>query len=207
MGINSDTDNSDLKRQLEEKNKLIEQKTLKIEELKNSIKSIKSDNLVKNQLEEKNIIIEQLKLKIDELQNRIKINDDTIKNFNITIKNNNKIIEDYKKAIDQKNSELKRLKEQNGSNANSSSNLSSNMVNINDIITVLFISEDKKVNFPIPCVKNNTFAEVEEKLYKQYPELRETNNNFTSGGIQVLRFKTIAENKIGFGLPVILSVP
>ena len=50
-------------------------------------------------------------------------------------------------------------------------------------------------------------AEIEEKLYKQYPQYRETNNNFLANGTQVLRFKTIAENNIGNGLPVTLIVP
>ena len=65
----------------------------------------------------------------------------------------------------------------------------------------------QKVHFAVPCLKKNTFAEVEEKLYQQYPEYRETNNNFIANGTQVLRFKTIAENKIGTGLPVTLIVP
>ena len=56
-------------------------------------------------------------------------------------------------------------------------------------------------------VKSNTFAEIEEKLYKQYPQYRETNNNFISNDKQILRFKTIDENKIGNGLPVTLIVP
>ena len=80
-------------------------------------------------------------------------------------------------------------------------------INMNDIMSVNFISMDQNVHFSVGCLKTNTFAEVEEKLYKQYPEYRETNNNFIANGTQVLRFKTIAENKIGNGLPVTLIVP
>ena len=65
----------------------------------------------------------------------------------------------------------------------------------------------KKVQFAVPCTKNTIFAEVEEKLYKQYPEYRETNNNFIANGNQVLRFKTISENQIGSGLPVFFIAP
>ena len=72
---------------------------------------------------------------------------------------------------------------------------------------VQFISSDKNVHYATTCLKTNTFAEVEEKLYKQYPQYRETNNTFLANGIQVLRFKTIDENKIGNGLPVTLIVP
>jgi hypothetical protein len=80
-------------------------------------------------------------------------------------------------------------------------------INMNDIMSVNFISMNQNVHFSVACLKTNTFAEVEEKLYKQYPEYRETNNNFIANGTQVLRFKTIAENKIGNGLPVTLIVP
>ena len=72
---------------------------------------------------------------------------------------------------------------------------------------VHFISSDQNVHFSATCLKTNTFAEVEEKLYKQYPQYRETNNTFIGNGTQVLRFNTIDENKIGNGLSVKLIVP
>ena len=75
------------------------------------------------------------------------------------------------------------------------------------MMTVNFISSDSKVHFAIPCIKSDIFAIIEEKLYEQYPEYRETNNNFLANGAQVLRFKTIEYNKIGNGLPVELVVP
>ena len=40
---------------------------------------------------------------------------------------------------------------------------------------------------------------MEERLYKEYPEYRETNNIFQVNGKQVLRFKTIEENNIQEG--------
>jgi len=48
---------------------------------------------------------------------------------------------------------------------------------------------------------------VEEKLYKKFPEYRETNNCFLANGKEVLRFKTISENNIGNGLPVTMIIP
>ena len=41
---------------------------------------------------------------------------------------------------------------------------------------VYFTSSDQKINYPIPCINTDIFAEVEEKLYKEYPEYRNTNN-------------------------------
>ena len=80
-------------------------------------------------------------------------------------------------------------------------------INKNDMMCVNFISMDQNVHFAVSCLKTDIFAEVEEQLYKQYPQYRETNNSFLAHGSQVLRFKTIAENKIGNGLPVTLVVP
>ena len=146
---------------------------------------------LKNQLTKANKIIEQQKLKIDELQNKLK-------NYNNTIDN-------YNNIINQKDIELNNLRAQlNNTNNNIDNNIH---ININDIMSVNFISMDQNVHFSVGCLKTNTFAEVEEKLYKQYPEYRETNNNFIANGSQVLRFKTIGENKIGNGLPVTLIVP
>ena len=74
-------------------------------------------------------------------------------------------------------------------------------------MTINFISMDKKLNISVPCIDTNTFAEVEEKLYKKFPEYRETNNSFLVNGQQILRFKTIKENNIGDGLPVTMVIP
>ena len=79
---------------------------------------------------------------------------------------------------------------------------------MDDIIVINFISGNQQImNYGVPCTKDNTFAEIEEKLYQEYPKYRETNNTFLANGSEVLRFKTIAENKIGNGLPVTLNVP
>ena len=64
------------------------------------------------------------------------------------------------------------------------------------MMTIKFISMDQKLNFSIPCSDTNTFAEVEEELYKQFPEYRETNNQFVSNGQLILRFKTLMQNKL-----------
>ena len=71
--------------------------------------------------------------------------------------------------------------------------------NNDDIIYIHFISSDQNINCPIKCLKNDTFAEVEERLYQKYQEFREVNNNFLSKGIKVMRFKKIIENNINDG--------
>lgn len=149
---------------------------------------------LKYELEEAKKIIQQQKERIMELENKL----------NNKESNNNDIIESLKNEIKSKDKELNELK------------LNLNKINNNEtnekfgrqqMMCVYFTSMDQKINFPVPCINTDIFAEVEEKLYKQYPEYRETNNNFIANGTQVLRFKTIAENKIGNGLPVTLIVP
>ena len=126
-------------------------------------------------------------------------------NANTTIINDlNNDINNYKNIIIQKDVELNNLRSQ--LNNNSNFNIPNN-INFNDIMCVNFISSDQNVHFAASCLKTNTFAEIEEKLYKQYPQYRETNNTFITNGTQILRFKTIEENKIGNGLPVTLIVP
>ena len=151
-------------------------------------------NDLKNQLIKANKIIEQQKSKIDELQTKLN-------NYNTTINN-------YQNIINQKDNELNNLRLQlNNYMNNITNNNIINNFNLNEMMSVNFISMDGNVHFSVPCLGKNTFAEIEEKLYKKYPEYRETNNNFIANGTQILRFKTISENKIGDGLPVTLIVP
>ena len=162
----------------------------------NKLQSNNNDeiNKLKNELTKANKVIEQQKLTINELQNKLN-------NYNNIINNLNKDINNYRNIISKKDIELNNYKSQ------LNNNIPNNNVNYNDIMSVNFISSDQTVHFSIPCLKTNTFAEIEEKLYKQYPQYRETNNTFLANGMQVLRFKTIDENKIGNGLPVTLIVP
>ena len=152
-------------------------------------------NKLKNELVKANKVIEQQKLTINELQNKLN-------NYNNTINNLNNDINNYRNIISKKDIELNNYKSQLNN-----TNIQNNKVYINDMMCVQFISSDQNVHYAVPCLKTNTFAEVEEKLYKQYPQYRETNNTFLANGMQVLRFKTIDENKIGNGLPVTLIVP
>ena len=152
-------------------------------------------NKLKNELTKANKVIEQQKLTINELQNKLN-------NYNNIINNLNNDIDNYRNIISKKDIELNNYKSQLNNNI-----ISNNKVYINDMMCVNFISSDQNVHFAVTCLKTNTFAEVEEKLYKQYPQYRETNNTFLANGMQVLRFKTIYENKIDNGLPVTLIVP
>ena len=68
----------------------------------------------------------------------------------------------------------------------------------------MFKSNDGKIDYSIPCKDSTTFVKMEEKLYDEYPEYKETDNFFLVNGNRVKRFKTIKENQIKNGKPVIL---
>ena len=153
-------------------------------------------NNLKSELSKANKIINEQKLKIQELQTQLNIYNNNINDLNNNIKN-------YQNIISQKDIELNNIKNQLLSNNN---NIINNF-NLNEMMCVNFISGDQQIHYAVPCLKSNTFAEVEEKLYQKFPVYRETNNNFIANGNLVLRFKTIGENKIGNGLPVTLIVP
>ena len=123
-------------------------------------------------LKKANKIIEQQNKTINDLQNELNNYKAIINNFISDINN-----------ISRKDSEFNKLKSQLDNNRN-------NNVNLNDIVCVNFISSDKKVHFAISCLKTETFAEVEEKLYKQYPQYRETNNNFIANGTPYCKWNT-----------------
>ena len=132
-------------------------------------------------------------------------------------KEKNKINEDLIKAnkiiSNINNYEIKKLKDENNL-LKQQLNLKDDKINelknkiniidrpkydINDIIVINFQASDGSVNYGIKCLKTEIFAEVEEKLYKIYNNLRNTNNMFISNAKPVLRFKTIDENNIKDG--------
>ena len=160
-----------------------------------------SDNENKKLKDELNIY----KKENEQLKNKIKILSDENKKLNQEIIKLNKIISNYSQnnqynntinnlneIIKTKEKEINELKLQIQKNIKKS-------VDFDDILFVHFISLDQTINCPIKCLKTDTFAEVEEKLYQKYEKYRETNNNFITKGKVVLRFKKIFENNIQDG--------
>ena len=169
----------------------------KINQLENLLNIEKTKN--KNLAEMNEKMTKILKEKEEEI-NRLKNSD--INNYINQINN-------LKNIINQKDKQLNILSSQiNNRNPNPNPNpIIQNKFYLDEMMCVNFISMDQTVHYAVPCIKTNIFAEIEEKLYQQYPIYRETNNNFFANGNLVLRFKTIAEKGIGNGLPVTLVVP
>ena len=149
-------------------------------------------NKLKEELNKAKKIISQLESKNNELENKLK----SINNINL------KEINSLKEIINQKNQELNTL---NKKLENININNNNNQKKYEKVVN--FISNDQKVYKAFPCDGDTIFAEIEELLYRDYPEYRETNNTFLADGRQILRFKTIDDNKIGTGNPIMLIIP
>ena len=143
-------------------------------------------NELKDKLNKANKIIETQKIEIQ-----------LINNFKTDIKNRDDKIYQL----------LQKLQNNNKLNNNININIPKKQIDVEDMKCVTFISKDQSLVYGISCSGKDVFAEVEERLYKEYPEYRETNNSFLSNGKEVLRFKTINDNKIGSGKPIMLIKP
>ena len=145
------------------------------ENLQNKINKLQNDNnKLNNELIKANKIISNFH---NNQNNNIDINN-KINNLNEMLKMKDIMINDLKNQLENKGDKT---------------------VHFNDILFVHFISLDQNINYAIKCLKTDTFAEVEEKLYQKYGEYRETNNNFTANGRIILRFKSISDNHIKDG--------
>ena len=157
--------------------------------LENPENNINANNKIKQlekELSDAKNLIEKQKKEIEELKQKL------------NQKNNNENINELKKEIEELKKELKKASENNPNYV---------LVQKGKLQCINFISTDQNLNYAIPCTGTDIFAEIEEKLYQEFPEYRETNNRFLANGREILRFKTVAENKIGTGKPVILDLP
>ena len=172
--INFDEDKNDLVNENKKLNEELNNYKRENENLKNELNKLKeNNNKLNNELMNYKNIINNLNIIQQNNQENIKM----ISNLNELILIKDKEINDLKiKLIDSGNK--------------------NKIINNDDLIFVHFISIDEKINYSIKCLKSDTFADVEEKLYKKYEEYRETNNNFRSKGKLILRFKKISENNI-----------
>ena len=198
------------------------------EKLKNEINKLKDDNNKLNtELINANNTISSYQQKIKEIDKKSKDENNKLKEVNEKLKieinklkdDNNKLnielnkaknnISSYQNKIKEINNEINKLKnsiKEKDKEINDLKIKSGKYVDYDKIMVVNFISLDYDINCGINCLETETFAEVEEKLYKQYGQCRDTNNTFICGGSAVLRFKKIFKNNIKDGDKIILNI-
>ena len=104
-------------------------------------------------------------------------------------------INNLKQIIIQKDKEINELK----------SKILKRNVNMDDIMVINFLSTDQNIRCGISCLADDTFAEVEEKLYKKFDKFRDTNNVLLFGGNIILRFKKVKENNLHDGDTILIQ--
>ena len=158
-------------------------------------------NMEINKVIEKNNFIDIIKNNEQNLNLNNNMDTQKITEENSFLKNE---ISDLKKVIKLKDEEIKELKSKVDI-LSSKIDKNHKFVDYENIKIIQFLSLDHSLIYSIKCLPSDTFAEVEEKLYKKYPDYRETNNVFQIDGRNILRFKTIAENNIPDGHYVQIS--
>ena len=63
-------------------------------------------------------------------------------------------------------------------------------------MSVVFLSIDENIHYPIVCKNTDIFNNIEKKFYDKYPEYKNTQNEFIINGNKVDRLKNIDDNKI-----------
>ena len=151
---------------------------------------------------------EQLKLNLD----KYRIENDKLK---ADLFKANEIISSLKNNQNNSNNELKilrddynKLKYELTLKDNELKNMSDKLnnkakedmkVNFKDIKFVTFVSMDSKVQCGIKSLPKDFAAEVDDKPYEKYNNLKNTNNMYTANSKPILSFKKISENNIKDG--------
>ena len=76
---------------------------------------------------------------------------------------------------------------------------------IDNIIAINFMSVAHNINFPIACKITDNFKTLEEKLYRDYPELKHKNLYFTANGNIINRYETLENNRITNGNAILID--
>ena len=64
---------------------------------------------------------------------------------------------------------------------------------------MIITSTDQAIKYPIICKKSDNFKELEQKIYKKFPDLKQKEHYFLCNGNIIDIEKTIEENKLKDG--------
>ena len=188
---------------LDEKCKFLEIKYNE-EKRKNDILKSKNDELMKE--------LQNIKLNNENLQNQNKkLNNELKKDNNIILKNeinnlkgnlNNDNKDKSNKVLNELN-EKEELLEEIKYNKNEIKDIQSRypilLLKEEKLISVILMSLDKKVNYPVICKSSDKFTKIEEIFYEKFPEFNEDENIFIVKGQKINKNKTMEFNNIKYG--------
>ncbi len=64
------------------------------------------------------------------------------------------------------------------------------------LLSITFVSSDKKMHFSTLCKNTDKFSKIENMLYDVYPEYSESENNYFVNGNKINKYKSLDFNKI-----------
>ena len=79
------------------------------------------------------------------------------------------------------------------------------MISSEKTMAVIFRSMDQNIIYPISCKSSDIFSIVEEKLYYEFPGLREKNIVFIANGNIINKAVTLEENNIHGGTTILME--
>ena len=186
----------DLKEQLNEernKNKLLEDK---IKELNNTINRLEQDN---------NNIIKQYDDEIQNYINKIEQLNNHIEELSLENKNLKALINEPNNLNNNDPNEIVRLYKKIEDLNEKINRYPFILEKDETMLSVIFTSVSQKVNYSMICKNTDTINKLEPELYKQYPELSETENYFLCKGTVVNKFKKFKELNIKNGDIIIMN--
>ena len=74
------------------------------------------------------------------------------------------------------------------------------------IIAINFISVDQRINYPMKCKSSDIFLKLEEKLYHEYPDIKNKNVFFMAQGILINKNDSLDKNKIKNGDSILVNI-
>ena len=84
--------------------------------------------------------------------------------------------------------------------------INNNLVDMNDIMSVNFISGDQSINYNVPCLKSDKFKKCKEKLLKEFPKMNIKKIYFLANGLIIDENLTMTENKIKSGDNIFINI-
>jgi len=88
---------------------------------------------------------------------------------------------------------------------NSINSINNNTQMMETIIAVNFRSISDNINYPMACKKTDIFANVEYKLYKEFPILKSKNIYFFANGNTINKSLTFEQNRIKSGDTILME--
>ena len=149
--------------------------------LKNILKE--KENIFLNKYNKEEIQIKKLNEKIKELQNILRYKDKQINTLTTKVK------------------ELKIKIEKLLNNLKESEN--SELLQNKKLISLIFMSYDKKIHYSIVCKRTDEFSKIEKKIYNIYPDYEDIENVFLVNDRIINKFNTLEDNQI-FNSDIIL---